>query len=205
MRKRSLQILFWLVVVVAPASAQEFAFEYWHEGKIVLEGGDTLRGLVKYNLQTDLVQLQGEKIIETFTARKVMFFEIFDQTVKRYRQFFSLPYSTSGSYKAPVFFELLEEGKLTVLCRETLEYRTYSPSFYFYGTTTRLVLVNKYFLMDDDGSILEFSGKRNDWLYLMGNYQEDVQKYSRTNRLSFDEKYELAKIISYYNSLFAKR
>ncbi len=199
--RRWLTIAF--VAVALPAAAQEFPFEYWHEGKMVLEGGDTLRGLVKYNLQTDLLQLQGNNIIETYTARKVVFFEIFDQTVKRYRQFFSLPYSTNTDYKAPVFFELLEEGKLTVLCREALEYRTIS-SFYYYGSYTRLVLVNKYFLLDEDGAIIEFQGKKNDWLYLMGKHSEDVQKYARTNRLDFDDKYDLGKIIAYYNSLQKK-
>jgi hypothetical protein len=155
-------------------------------------------------MQTDLLQLQSDGRIETYTARKVVFFEIFDQTVKRYRSFFSLPYSANSSYKAPVFFELLEEGKLTVLCREALEYRTYS-SFYYYGTYSRLVVVAKYFILDEDGSIIEFQGKKNDWLYLMGNLAEDVQKYARTNKLSFDEKYEFAKIIAYYNSLVAKK
>jgi hypothetical protein len=186
------------------AAGQEFAFEYWHDGKMVLEGGDTIKGSVKYNMQTDLLQLQSNGRIETFTARKVVFFEIFDQTVKRYRSFFSLPYSANGSYKAPVFFELLEEGKLTVLCREALEYRTYS-SFYYYGTYSRLVVVSKYFLLDEEGSIIEFQGKRNDWLYLMGNRAEEVQKYTRANRLSFDEKYEFGKIIAYYNSLVEKK
>lgn len=199
-----LLLISFLLLLAEAGHAQEFAFEFWHEGRVVLEGNDTIKGNVKYNLQSDLVQLQTDNRIETFTARKVISFEIFDQTVKRYRSFFSLPYSATSSYKTPVFFELLEEGKLTVLCREALEYRTYS-SFYYYGTYSRLVVVPKYFLLDEDGSIIEFLGKRNDWLYLMGNRGEDVQKYARVNKLSFDEKYELAKIVAYYNSLVAKR
>lgn len=199
------RILFILLLVSCGSlQAQVFPFELWHEGKLVLEEGDTLRGAIKYDLQSDLLQYQINKRIETFTARKVIFFEIFDQTVKKYRQFFSLPYSPTGGYKAPVFFELLAEGKLTVLCREALEYRTYS-SFYYYGTYSRLVLVNKYFLLMEDGSISEFIGKKNDWLSLMGRYEEDVQKYAHSNRLDFDQKYELAKILTYYNSLVAER
>lgn len=197
--------LVFILLFIAPALyGQEFPFEFWHEGKVVLETGDTLRGSVKYNLQSDLVQFQNNTRIETFTARKVLFFEIFDQTVKRYRQFFSLPYASTTGYKAPVFFELLEEGKLTVLVREAVEYRTYS-SFYYYGTYTRLVLVNKYFLLEENGDIVEFQGKRNDWLYLMGKHAEDVQKYSKSNKLDFDEKYDFGKIIAYYNSLVAKK
>ena len=45
-------------------------------------------------------------------------------------------------------------------------------------------------------------GKKNDWLDFMGNQAKVVEKYAKANRLAFDDKYELVKIISYYNSLF---
>jgi hypothetical protein len=184
------------------AAAQQFPFEFWHDGKVVLDSGDTLRGNVKYDLQSDLIQFQKEEKLESFSARKVLYFEIFDATVKRYRLFYSLPYSSAGQYKAPVFFELIEEGKLTVLCREALEYRTQSSPFYYYGTYTRLVLVNKYFILQENGKIEEFINKRNDWYEMMGNKAEEVRKYAKSNKLDITEKYELAQIINYYNSLF---
>ncbi len=184
------------------AQAQQYPFEFWHEGKIVLETGDTLKGQVKYDLQSDLLQFESNKRFESYTARKVLFFEIFDGTVKNYRQFYSLPYSTAGEYKAPVFFELLAEGKLTLLSRERLEFRTYNSGFYYYNTYTRMVLVNKYFLLRENGQIEEYLGKKSDWLELMGNKAEDVEKYAKANRLNFDNKSELARIVSYYNSLF---
>lgn len=193
-------------IISLTASAQQFAFELWHEGKLILDSGDTLRGKIKYDLQSDLIQYQTNEQppkLESYTARKVLFFEIFDGTVKRYRIFYSLPYSTAGQYKAPVFFELLEEGKLTVLCREALEYRT-SSSFYYYGSYTRLILVNKYFLLKENGNIEEYRGKKNDWYELMRGKEDEVQKYVRVNRLDLDEKYELAQAVNYYNSLFLK-
>ncbi|MFM8912720.1 MAG: hypothetical protein ACKOE6_07385, partial [Flammeovirgaceae bacterium] len=109
--------IFFLVCFSTVAKAQQFPFEFWHEGKIVLETSDTLRGLVKYDLQNDLLQLKVKNQLESFTARKVLFFEIFDQSAKRYRQFFSLPYSQNNTYNTPTFFELVAEGKLTVLTR----------------------------------------------------------------------------------------
>lgn len=202
--KISAIILFSLISI--SASAQQFAFELWHEGKLILDSGDTLRGKIKYDLQSDLIQYQTNEQqpkLESYTARKVLFFEIFDGSVKRYRIFYSLPYSTSGQYKAPVFFELLEEGKLTVLCREALEYRT-SSSFYYYGSYTRLILVNKYFLLKENGNIEEYRGKKNDWYELMRSKEDEVQKYVRANRLDLDEKYELSQAVNYYNSLFLK-
>ena len=181
---------------------QEFAFEYWHEGKIVLEKGDTLRGNIKYDLQNDLVQYQIPNSIETFTTRKVLMFDIFDETVKRYRQFYSLPFAGVTQYKALMFFELLEEGKLTLLCRESLEYRSSSSAFYYYGSYSRLVIIYRYFIMNEKGEINEFNGKRKDWLDIMGKQAGEVQKYAKVNRLNFEEKYDLTRIVEYYNSLF---
>lgn len=201
--KAKLILLLFLSASSWSARAQQFAFEYWHEGRIVLDTGDTLKGTIKYDMQTDLLQYQVENKNQSFSARNALFFEIFDATIKQYRQFYSLPYSMSGGgYKAPVFFELLTEGKITLLSREALEYRTYSSSFYYYGTNTRLVMVYKYFLLQENGAILEFIGKKNDWLDLMDKRADDVERYAKTNRFAFDDKYELVKIISYYNSFF---
>jgi hypothetical protein len=200
--KAKLILVLLLIINSQWASGQQFAFEFWHEGKIILDTGDTLKGTVKYDMQTDLLQFQVDNKHQSFSARKVLFFEIFDATVKQYRQFYSLPYSVSGGYKAPVFFELLTEGKITLLCREALEYRTYSPSFYYYGTNTRLILVYRYFLLLENGDITEFTGKKNDWLDLMDKRADDVQHYAKSNRFNFDDRYELVKIISYYNTFF---
>lgn len=198
--KRTL-VLF-LVCFSAAASAQQFPFDFWHEGKIVLETSDTLRGLVKYDLQNDLLQLKIKNQLESYTARKVLFFEIFDQSAKRYRQFYSLPYSQNNTYNTPTFFELVAEGKLTVLTREKLEYRTVSTGFYYYGNYTRLVLVNTYFLLKPNGKIEQINNpRRRDWLDLMKNKEDDVVAFAKENRLDFDDKFELTRIIEYYNSL----
>lgn len=202
-----MRILFFLLLgfVALPSNAQQFAFEFWHTGKVVIDSGDTLRGNLKYDMSNDILQVQIDKRLESFSSRKVLFFEIFDESVKQYRTFYSLPFSQGAQYKTPVFFELLEEGKLTVLTRESLEYRTTSSPFYYYGTISRPVLVNKYFILKENGDIEEFRGKKNDWLELMRTKADDVEKFARSNRLSFDEKYQLGRIIAYYNSLFVKK
>src|SRR5215208_118148 len=145
MPKQARIILGRLILLLATAGfahAQPLPFELWHEGKVVLTNGDTLVGLVKYDFQQDLVQYSlPEKKTEVYTARKVLFFEIFDSSVKKYRQFFALPYAAPGGYKSPIFFELLEEGKLTLVSREYVEYKTYTSAYYA-GVYSRAVLLN---------------------------------------------------------------
>ena len=98
--------------------AQDFPHEIWHEGKIVLTSKDTIYGDVKYDLQNDLIQININKTIQTYSARKILFFEIFDATGDYFRQFYSLPYQVKPNYKVPILFELLYEGPMTLLTRE---------------------------------------------------------------------------------------
>jgi hypothetical protein len=192
---------FFLFLMSFCANAQQWPFELWHDGKIVLEQGDTLKGLVKYDLQQDLIQYTSkDNVVEAYTPRKVLFFEIFDSSVHQWRQFYSLPFTTGGAYRAPVFFELLEEGKMTLLSREALEYKTYGTPYYL-GSYSRQVLVTKFFLLDEKGNIDPFVGNKRDLLDLMGKKADDVQEFMKTNRLDYTDKYDLAKIVQYYNSL----
>jgi hypothetical protein len=186
-------------------SAQQWPFELWHEGRLVTTSGDTLKGLIKYDLQTDIIQFNypNDKRVEAFTPRKVMFFEIFDATIRQYRIFFALPYSPTGTYGALSFFELLTEGKLTLLCREALEYRTFN-SPYFFGSYSRLVLVYKYFFMDEKGNITEYSGRKPELMSRFGKQADEVERYIRQNRLRLDERVDFIRVIEYYNSLFQK-
>ena len=200
--KRRILIILLIYCNVLAVSAQEWPFELWHDGKIVLASGDTLTGLVKYDLQQDLVQFNNQnRVVEAYTARKVLFFEIFDTTVDQYRNFFSLPYNATTGYKTPVFFELLVEGHMTLLARENLENRTYSSPYYF-GSYSRLVLVYKFYLLEESGNITEFRGKKAELLQLMGRKAEAVDEFIRQNKLKIEERDDFTKIVSYYNSLF---
>jgi hypothetical protein len=201
-RARWLSVLMLLIVPLSGTFAQRWPFELWHEGKVVLTSGDTLKGMIKYDLQQDMVQyVIHDQKAEVFTARKVLYFEIFEEAIRKYRRFFALPFSTATGYRAPLFFELLEEGKMTLLAREFLEYKTYS-SPYFVGSYSRLVLDHKYYFLKENGTIEEFQGNKNDLLDRMGKRSDEVEKFIKANRLKFDDKQDLTRIIGYYNALF---
>lgn len=192
-----------MFMVLAIGVSAQWSFELWHDGKIVLESGDTLRGQVKYDLQQDLVQFSGRKgIIEAYSARKILTFEIFDKLVNQYRQFYSLPYNTASGYRTPVLFELIGEGKLTVLGRERLEVQNSSSPYYYGGSFSRTVLVNKFYLLKENGTIDELSTRKADFMELLGKYENQVNEYMKNNKLKLDDKQDFIKIIAYYNSLF---
>src|SRR5690606_29624502 len=80
--------------------AQEFPSEMWHDGKLVLLEGDTLRGKLKYDFEMDLVQLLSNNVLQTYSARKILYFEIYDNNIGSYRYFYSLPYKIEATYMA---------------------------------------------------------------------------------------------------------
>jgi hypothetical protein len=193
-------VLLFVLLHCAPALSQKWPSELWHDGRILLVEGDTVKGFVKYDLNQNIVQFSpDDRNVTVFSPRKVLFFEIFDNTVHQYRQFYALPYASGGSYHSPVFFELLAEGKITLLCRESVEFR--SVPIGYGGTYSREVLVYNYFLLDDKGDISPFNGKKHDLLDMMGKNADAVEKFIRANHLKIEEKYDFSRIVAYYNSL----
>ena len=193
-------------VVPATLSAQYyFPSETWHEGKLTLLEGEMLRGKIKYNLEADVVQLNTENTIQTYSARKILFFEIYDQEYGRYRQFYALPYETSGSYKVPRLFEVLHENTMTLLCREEIVQENI-PQYGYYGNYgnrlgTRQRLVFNYFFLGQGGEIVRYSQKKDDLYAILHQNKNDVRQYIKKNRLKHDRQGDLVRITAYYNTL----
>ena len=81
-------------------------------------------------------------------------------------------YDVSYNYSVPVLFEIVIEGKLSLLLRERIVAESvsnnYFPSYYSYSMLPRFQnnysYVNKvkydYFLLQNNGQITKFSGKK---------------------------------------------
>ncbi|MCB0496462.1 MAG: hypothetical protein KDC79_10040 [Cyclobacteriaceae bacterium] len=200
------QALVWLLLITSFfAKAQEFPSDLWHEGYLVLVNEDTLTGKLKYNLERDLVQVETSDKTYTFSAQKIFFFQIFDQTTDTYRQFYVLPYALVNQYEAPVIFEVLFEGKLTLLCREAIVMKTeHDNNPYPYGSRmsySREVLEYTYYFLDDKGNIREYSMKKKDLLNALKDRAGKVNEFMKVNHLRADKRLDLIRIISFYNGI----
>ena len=196
-------MLAWIVPI--SVQAQYFPSEVWHEGQVTLLKGDQLRGKIKYNLEADLIQLNIDNTIQTFSARKILYFEIYDAEYERYRQFYALPFETNGNYKVPRLFEVLHENTLTLLCREEVvqenipQYGYYS----YYGSRmgTRPRLVYNYFFLNQGGEIVRYSQKKDDLYAILTQNQDEIHQYIKKNHLKHDRQGDLVRITAYYNTL----
>ena len=195
-----------LVFFTLRSNSQSFPSEIWHEGKVVLIDKQSYQGLVKYDLETDIVQVNDERTILTFSSKKILYFEIYDKSVDSYRQFYALPYTVSPGYKTPILFEVLHEGRpLSLLARESITTETIPQYSYYYGRSnyySRNKLIYEFYFFNEKDGIRRYHMKKKDLLKLMQRKSSEVKKFINENNLRVDRRRDLERITAYYNSLW---
>lgn len=208
--KKAIFTLCLIFLGIASTMAQkEFPSQVWHKGNIYGSDGQSFSGLVKYDLDNNLVQLQ-ETNINTFTASNVTYFEIYDEIFGGIRKFYSLPYALTSGYETPIFFEVLTEGDdIALLCREYIATDSRSMGAYgpmgmnpFWGPQTMMgyrLAFNYYFFKS--GRIQKYSLKKKDLFEMLPNHDDEIDLFMRKNRLEHDQRGDLLRITAYYNEL----
>jgi hypothetical protein len=195
----------WVLSGTGAVQAQSAAMsDAWYRGKIILAEGDSLSGDIHYDLQNNLVQVNAGNSIKAYSARQVWSFSFYDPDMMADRRFYALPYKVESNYKAPVLFELLSEGEVSLLAREKLV--TENVPQYGYGglgnySYLRTRIRRDYFLGFANGNIKNYDGTKKDLLYLLKDKSSEIKRFANANRLRYDDMRDLIQIINYYNSL----
>ena len=79
---RSILSLILLVVSISLA-AQEFPSENWYVGRVTLTNGVEKEGVIKYDLESNSIQLSVDNKIETYHASQFYTFTILMKNVRR--------------------------------------------------------------------------------------------------------------------------
>ena len=219
----TLPVLF--VFVVLESGAQDFPSELWYLGELRLKDGVLLKGNLMYNLEKDIVQLEREERIETYSAQQVISFvlslpESDDEEAQKqpgYRYFFSLPLANHTGYKRLSFFEVVVEGKATLLVREYITTVTDNTNWQWNRNNlrgfsmmdtqsqlrpnTRQVLAHKMYLGSLDGKIREIPRKRREVLYLFRDHEKTMKKYIKSEKLRMDRIDDIARFFIHYNKI----
>ncbi len=195
--------IFIVLLISVKSFGQTFSAEIYHKGFLVTSDQDTVRGDMKYDLETNILLLIKNGKTKSYSSHKVFYFEIYDELQKNYRQFYSIPYNVSYEYKIPIFFELVYEGKLSLLQREAIVQQTSNSSSAYWGggTVTRTVIIYDYYFLDNEGNIQFFSGKKRDLFIILTKKQTELKRYIKDNKLDTDDIRDLIRITSFYNSI----
>ncbi|HEY3405896.1 MAG TPA: hypothetical protein VGK59_21070 [Ohtaekwangia sp.] len=88
----------------------------WYEGSIMLSDGEELKGLVKYNDRNGVLAMHNGVDSRPFSARNVIAFEFFDESLQIQRLFYTLEYEDPiTNVKRPQYFEVLRDYKTFVI------------------------------------------------------------------------------------------
>lgn len=180
----------------------QFSKEVFHEGFLVNSEGDTIQGLIKYDLETNIIQLVKNNVVKTFSSHKVFYFEIFDKIVENYRQFYSIPYQVNYNYEIPIIFEVLYEGPVSLLAREAVVQESVNnSSAYWGGSYMQDKLAFSFYFLDKKGEIDYYNGKKNELYSVLPKHASSLKSFIKKNRLKTDEVRDLIRITAFYNSL----
>lgn len=196
-------IIFFLSLISIGSFSQKFSSEIFHEGYLVTSDKDTVKGSLKYDLETNVLLLIVNGKTQSYSSHKVFYFEIFDSILNNYRQFYSVPYTVSYQYKIPIFFELVYEGKLSLLQREAIVQQTANNGSAYWGggSIQRTVVVYDYYFLDSNGKIQFYSGRKKDLYVILSKKLSDIKKFIKENKLDIDDPRDLIRITAFYNSI----
>ena len=183
-------------------SLGQLSSDEWHKGIVVTTDQDTISGEIKYDFPTNMVTLVKNEAVIAFSSHKLIYFEIYDEDYKSYREFYTIPYKNTSNYVTPILFELQYESVLSLLSREKIVMETSSMG-YGYG----LPIVSQpsvrydFFFLTKVGKITQFSGSKKDLLRILAKKKNELQTFIKRNRLKTDELRDLVRIIAFYNSI----
>jgi hypothetical protein len=143
----------------------------------------------------------------SFSASKVEYFEIYDAEKRETRLFYSLPYSQNNNYEALFFFELMTEGKLTLLNREKLVERVVNRPFAFGfpgSVYTEYYWVDEFYLMKEDGKVFPFDPENESIFEHFDKQKREVNDFIHANKGTVKNRFDLIRVIAEYNKLFAQ-
>lgn len=206
MQNKSLIVLLVSILLSCTAgqlTAQRFSSEVWHNGEIVLLDGDTLTGRVMYNMESQIVQFSNNnETIQTYSPRKLLSFDLYDEILGSYRVFYVLPFEADGHNTTPYIFEVLFMGeRISLLRTEKVETVVRSTPYIYGGSYSTIEQVYTYFFVKPGGEIKAFDGKKSSLLRIMGDRSSQIRQYIKDNNMNLDRVSDLMKICSYYNSL----
>ena len=183
------------------ASAQQWS-RNWHPGYLVLVSGDTMDGGIRYDIENDAVQIQiDDDRVHSFSGKKVLYFEIQEHPRRSKRRFYSLPYKQRNDFYATRLFEVLYEGRLTLLCRPYMEYLAENAEDGARTGKKKGDPVYEYYFLDKEGEVHLYRPRMGRLLSFMSAKHREVRSYMKEHHLRYDQMRDLVRITAYYNAL----
>ena len=165
----------------------------------MLNGGDTLSGMLQLIKEGELLLVRAGETTRTFSARQVASF--FTSESGRVYSVFDYPIRTS--YPIPCFFEVLAIGQCLSLLSRDVDVAinqnvssSFGSAFYpQYG------IRQDFYLLTDDGLVQQVPGKRKLLLAQLKQKDGPIQKLIEDKKLRLNNLDDMRLMVEAYNNL----
>lgn len=173
----------------------------WSKGVVNLADGRTYKDVtLKYDLLKDVLYFQNDKKQVLTFVKPVSEFVINyigddQEQVKHYKSGFA----NIQGYTAQNFFEVLVEGKAQLLKKQHKFIESESGAGL--GPTTQKYSSTDMYYIVMDGKASAIKRDKKSVLQFLGDKQNELSAYIKSNDLDMKKDADLAKVIIYYNSI----
>lgn len=203
-------------------AAQNLNKHDWSVGEVILTDGDTLKGGVSYYFHKELIQVKDiDGLIRTFSPVNVARFRVFNeqrQEFQTFRPFLYAPNPEEPTFKTPTFFEVVTEGKYTLIKRSSYVIRNLDPipayttrgQYYEPYPVTRktsdlnsyqLARLNAYYLYTPENEIIPLRHPKKNLEELYRDKSAPMKAFIRRRNLSYKNPVALTHVVQYFNHL----
>ena len=217
-------ILFFLVSsgLYQTAVAQNLNKREWEKSEVVLTNGDTLTGTLSYYYKKEIIQVKiTNGITKTFSPVNVAYFRVFNaqkQVFQTFRPFMWSPIPDDLAFKTPAFFEVIMQGKYTLIKRAAYVIRNSDPlplytawGRYYESCPVeestsitnfnQVALLNFYYVLTPENQIISLRHPKKNLEELYQDKGRKMNAYIKGNKLSYNNPVALSHMVHYFNRL----
>jgi len=174
--------------------------DFFSSGVVYAESTDESLGYqMRYNIYNDQIEVQNsdDNSIVAINKNPNFLCKILEDSFKY------LEYKNKNDVLTGGYFQVLSEGKTTLLLKYDCEYqpeKVGNPPV-FKVTPAKFITKKTYYLLSEDKLTL-ISTKKKKFLEIFSEYKGQVNNYINRNNLNTNKDRDIIRIIAYYNSLF---
>ena len=174
-----------------------YLMEEYNQGKVITSDGTTYEKIpLRYNAYSDDLEFKKGADSYNFDPKSIVKRAEFNGVI-----FSCMTYGSEDKTKSG-FFEVLTEGKATLLTRYTIKYLEKEKVQPFADPQpARFDKPKKEYYLSFGGLPAKLITTKKSFLELFGNQKDELDAFISKNKLSIREEGELKKIVAHFNSL----
>ncbi len=178
--------------------------KYFMFGELELQNGNKLKGLFRYNIYAQELELIVAK--DTLIVNDPTKIKNIDFSGKTFIYSLILENRKRNDYVSGAYFEVLNKGDCKALIKRRINLRENRYLAHYGGGggdgSQRYIPELSYYLrLSDDKPALKIKKSKGSILKILDDHKKEIEKFISDNKLKLTEDKDLIKVVEYYNTL----